>query len=288
MKNEVSTPHSAAFSVDSHFHVFEAGQSVPEARYSPDYAAQFCDWQSAAQQVGVTHGVLVQTSFMGTDNSNLLKHLKQHPDTLRGVAVVAPTAGFEQLADLHAQGVRGIRLNFAGQSHDVSAWQAAKPLWDAMLRLGWHVELHTDTGALPAVLAAVPLNIPVVVDHFCRPEKASLNDETVRAVQSRAAAAPAQVYVKLSAPYRLQADILPKELAGLWLGELGQNALLWGSDWPCTNFEAKANYAALYSALSDWLGLDAGLDAEVLRAARSANPMRLYWGLPFATDFTSC
>jgi predicted TIM-barrel fold metal-dependent hydrolase len=147
MQNKMSTQ----ISVDSHFHVFEAGQSVPEARYSPDYAAEFSQWQSAAQQVGVTHGVLVQTSFMGTNNSYLVRHLQQNSDTLRGVAVVAPTAGFEQLVDLNMQGVRGIRINLAGQSHDMTAWQAAKLLWDAVLRLGWHVELHTDTGALPAV-----------------------------------------------------------------------------------------------------------------------------------------
>ena len=146
MQNNMSTQ----ISVDSHFHVFEAGQAVPEARYSPSYAAPLSNWQSAASEVGVTHGVLVQTSFMGTDNSYLLKHLQQNPDTLRGVAVVALDAGFEQLADLNTQGVRGIRINLAGQSHDMTAWQAAKPLWDAVLRLGWHVELHTDTGALPA------------------------------------------------------------------------------------------------------------------------------------------
>jgi predicted TIM-barrel fold metal-dependent hydrolase len=269
MQNKMSTQ----ISVDSHFHVFEAGQSVPEARYSPDYAAKFSQWQSAVQQVGVTHGVLVQTSFMGTNNSYLVRHLQQNPDALRGVAVVPPTAGFEQLVDLNMQGVRGIRINLAGQSHDMTAWQAAKLLWDAVLRLGWHVELHTDTGALPAVLAAVPLHIPVVIDHFCRPEKASVHDATVQAVQARVAAVSAQVYVKLSAPYRLQAGIDACSVAQLWQSELGIAALLWGSDWPCTNFEAKADYPSLYANLSDWLGGD----AAAIEAARSHNPMRLYW-----------
>ncbi|MEY4427028.1 MAG: hypothetical protein RL535_1326 [Pseudomonadota bacterium] len=273
MQNELSTPSCPAFSVDSHFHVFEGGQSVPEARYSPTYAASFSDWQNAAKQVGVTHGVLVQTSFMGTDNRYLLQHLQQNPDTLRGVAVVAASASYQELSDLHDQGVRGIRLNFAGQSHDMSAWRAAKPLWDTMLRLGWHVELHTDTAALPAVLRSVPLSIPVVIDHFGKPETASLRDETVQAVQTRVAAAAAQVYVKLSAPYRLEVGIDPKELAQLWLNELGIDALLWGSDWPCTNFEAQASYSTLHDALTDWLcdNLDG------MQAIKSTNPKRLYW-----------
>ena len=275
MQKEVSTPHTAAFSVDSHFHVFESGQSVPEARYSPEYVAQFSDWQSAARQMGVTHGVLVQTSFMGTDNAYLVKHLKQHPDTLRGVAVVAPTASYEQLADLHALGVRGIRLNLAGQSHDLTRWQVAKPVWDALLCLGWHVELHTDTGALSKVLADLPQALPVVIDHFGKPKKATLTDETVLAVRRRLnGAAQSNVHIKLSAAYRLQAEIKPNALTGLWLGELGAAALLWGSDWPCTNFEAEADYAALSGALADWLGND----AAAMDAARSQNPMRLYWG----------
>ncbi len=274
MQNEVSTPHSTAFSVDAHFHVFKARQAVPEARYSPSYAAPLSNWKSAAGKVGVTHGVLVQTSFMGVDNAHLLKHLKKNPNTLRGVAVVTPSKGFWQMADLNTQGVRGIRINLAGQSHDMTAWQAAKPLWDAVLQLGWHVELHTDTGALPAVLGAVPLSVPVVIDHFCRPEIVSLQDETVRAVQSRVAASSAPIYIKLSAAYRLRTGVDPKDLAGLWLSELGENSLLWGSDWPCTNFETKADYAGLHGALAGWLGDD----AAAVQVVRSANPKRLYWG----------
>ena len=269
MSNEMSIQ----MSVDSHFHVFEAGQSVPEARYSPNYTATLHDWQNAAQQVGVTHGVLVQTSFTGTDNTYLLKHLRQHPDTLRGVAVVAHSASYAQLADLHRQGVRGIRLNLAGQSHDMAIWQTAHQLWDALLRLGWHVELHTDMGALPSVLAAVPKEVPVVVDHFAKPEQASTYDETVLAVRARTADG-ASVSIKLSAAYRLKSELQPQSLAALWQGELGNNALLWGSDWPCTNFEAKADYAALYAALQHWLGHVTG----AVQAVRTANPMRLYWG----------
>ena len=279
MQNQVSTQTSVEnlveMSVDSHFHVFAAQQAVLGARYSPSYAASLATWQAASQAVGVTHGVLVQTSFKGTDNAYLLAQLKQHPDTLRGVAVVAPSAGFAQLEDLHGLGVRGIRLNLAGQSHDMTVWSAAKPLWDAVLQLGWHVELRTDAGELPKVLAALPQALPIVIDHFGKPEKASLRDETVVAVQRRSTGgAPPNVYVKLSAAYRLKAELNAIDLAALWLGELGPLALLWGSDWPCTNCEAHADYQKLHGALEEWLGQDAG----AVEAARSANAMRLYWG----------
>ncbi|MDO8768353.1 MAG: amidohydrolase family protein [Burkholderiaceae bacterium] len=271
MKNDVST-------VDSHFHVFEARQAVADARYTPAYAATLPAWQSLAQAVGVTRGVLVQTSFMGTDNAFLLAHLAQYPDRLRGVAVVAPSASLDSLSALHAQGVRGIRLNLAGQSHDMSRWTSATALWDAVLQLGWHVELHTDSGALPQVLAALPLAVPLVVDHFGKPEKASLRDAAVVAVRQRSQTSDKgpRLHVKLSAAYRLMQGLDPQAVAQLWLGELGPQALLWGSDWPCTNFEAQADYPQLHAALQDWLGQD----SAAVEAARSGNPLRLYWGGP--------
>jgi predicted TIM-barrel fold metal-dependent hydrolase len=39
-----------------------------------------------------------------------------------------------------------------GYNTTLEAWQAtaaATVLWDAVAQMGWHVELHTDTGALP-------------------------------------------------------------------------------------------------------------------------------------------
>lgn len=263
-----------ASQVDTHFHVFRAGVALPGARYRPAYEATLNAWRLNAAAQGVTHGVLVQTSFMGTDNSLLLAQLAAQPDTLRGVAVASPDADLAALAPLHAQGVRGIRLNLAGQSHDMGAWAAATALWDAVEQLGWHGELHTDTGALPGVLAALPQALPVVVDHFAKPAQALAHDATVAALRRRSQlGGTAAVHVKLSAAYRLDLEVNPKAITLLWLDELGPQALLWGSDWPCTNHEPKANYQALHSALGGWLGADDQLGDVV----RSANPLRLYW-----------
>jgi predicted TIM-barrel fold metal-dependent hydrolase len=272
-----SKPQPPVF--DTHFHVFVAGQAVPGARYVPRYDASLASWQAAATPCGVTHGVLVQTSFLGTDNHLLMAQLATQPDHLRGVAVVAPDATLATLQPLHDAGVRGIRLNLAGASHDMSDWAAATALWDGLLRLGWHVELHTDRGALPAVLAQVPQALPVVLDHAAKPAQVALQDETLQAVLRRVRQAEGQnpiapVHIKLSGAYRL-GGVSPHALAQLWLAELGQQALLWGSDWPCTNHEALADYPALFAALADWLGGD---DA-VVAAVRSGNPARLYWGL---------
>lgn len=263
-------PDLSKTAVDSHFHVFGAGQAQPGARYRPTYAASLAAWQALAAPLGVGRGVLVQTSFMGTDNRLLLEQLAAQPLALRGVAVVAPSARLETLRALHAAGIRGIRLNLAHASHDLAHWNSAMPLWDAMLALGWHAELHTDIGQLPSVLAQLPQALPLVIDHMAKPDAVLASDATVRAVRTRAQTAV--VHVKLSGGYRLNGRDAGA-LAQLWLGELGMHRLLWGSDWPCTNHEMLADYPALFGALRDWLQ-----DAAALDAALVDNPTRLYWG----------
>jgi predicted TIM-barrel fold metal-dependent hydrolase len=256
-------------SVDTHFHIFNAGEGIPNARYRPAYDAPLHAWMAKAGAVGVTHGVLVQTSFMGTDNRLLTQTLRAHPERLRGVAVVAPDVSMEALHGLHRDGVRGLRLNLSGQDHQVPQWAGATALWDAVGELGWHLELHTDPGGLPQVVAQLPSTLPLVVDHMGKPLKAEPQDATVLALVRRAALAP--VHVKLSGAYRL-AGVDATPLARLWVQELGADHLLWGSDWPCTNHEHEADYAALFQALVEWVG------PGHLHQILAVNPQRLYWG----------
>ena len=75
--------------VDSHFHVFRAGEALAGARYVPHYSATLVDWMAQAARVGVRRGVWVQPSFLGEDNQLMVQALQAHPDVLRGVAVVS-------------------------------------------------------------------------------------------------------------------------------------------------------------------------------------------------------
>ncbi|ABM39370.1 amidohydrolase family protein [Polaromonas naphthalenivorans] len=256
--------------VDTHFHVFRAGIAQAGARYAPAYDAPFSSWQANAQPLGVGRGVLVQTSFMGSDNTQLVAELERWPGVLRGVAVVGPEATLQTLQPLHRAGVRAIRLNLAGVSHALREWSKAAPLWDALALLGWHLELHTDIGRLPEVLAQLPGELPLVIDHMGKPEAISADDATVRALAERARRS--NVHLKLSGAYRL-GGLNPGELSRLWLGELGAGRLLWGSDWPCTNHESLADYPGLLNSLHEWLG-----DEAVIETVLSTNPRRLYWG----------
>jgi len=262
---------SKAF-VDSHFHVFDAGLAQQQARYVPAYDAPLANWQAAAQPQGVRRGVLVQTSFLGTDNSRLVQELTRNPEMLRGIAVVDPGSSAAELAQLHEAGIRGVRLNLAGGPHDMAPWRGAHELWDALFAMGWHLELHTDVGRLPDVLRQVPADLPLVIDHMGKPGSVCRADPGISALVRRAK--HASVHVKLSGAYRLGGRD-PMALARLWVDELGVDRLLWGSDWPCTNHESEADYGRLLGALFIWIGRD--------HAARVLvdNPVRLYWNTRF-------
>jgi predicted TIM-barrel fold metal-dependent hydrolase len=184
--------------------------------------------------------------------------------------VLTPDTPAAELARLHALGVRAIRLNLVGTDHNLSAWQGPHAPWPHLAARGWHVELHTDRGALPAALAQLPADLPLVIDHMGKPDAAHPHDPTVRALARRAQHTP--VHVTLSGAYRL-GGLEAGTLARLWRDELGPRALLWGSDWPCTNHEAEADIPRLRAALDTWLP-----DPAERHAVLVDNPGRVYWG----------
>ena len=57
-------------------------------------------------------GVIVQASCHGTDNTAMLDAIARGNGRYRGVAIVDGDVTDEQLADLNARGVRGVRFNF--------------------------------------------------------------------------------------------------------------------------------------------------------------------------------
>ncbi|MDI7047420.1 amidohydrolase family protein, partial [Escherichia coli] len=74
-------------------------------RYAPDYDATLDTYLQLLNAHGIERAVLVQPSFLGTDNRYLLQALSRDRRRLRGVAVVTPNVSEKELAALHAQGV---------------------------------------------------------------------------------------------------------------------------------------------------------------------------------------
>ncbi len=252
--------------IDTHLHVFDAASgrapaaAVPappagwRPRYLPAYAAPIEQWRGVAQACGVRRGVLVQPSFLGTDNSRLIVELQRTPQALRGVAVIDAGWTTSQLDTLDGHGVRGLRWNLIGETRlDPLADPRWIPLLEHAVALGWHLEVHTDPGALAAVAPHLPeLPVPLVLDHFGRPATGQNDlDAVLRAAESLLLRHP--VWVKLSAPYRVPGQDL-QQAAQRWRDCVGGDRLLWGSDWPWTNHEQHQDYAALHRLPARWLG----------------------------------
>jgi predicted TIM-barrel fold metal-dependent hydrolase len=255
--------------VDSHFHIFEAEKSIANARYQPKYSASLEQWTESAKPLKVTRGVLVQTSFMGFDNSVLLEALRQNPDRLRAVVALSEHTTLAQMQQLHTQGVRGIRLNCVGTNHQLESLVEQTPFIDALIELGWHIELHTDQGQLAGVISQLPSQLPLVIDHMGKPTSTQPDDATFVHVAKRNMLAP--VYIKLSGAYRLN-GLDPSTVTQHWLDAVGPSRLLWGSDWPCTNHEQQADYTKLFDALKEWL-----INDDLLHNVLVDNPNDLYW-----------
>ena len=107
---------TAAPAIDGHAHVFRRDLKLSAGRrYARDCDAPLELYLEQLDQNDLSHGVLVQPSFLGTDNSCLVESLGRAGGRLRGVAVVEPTVAREELDRLARIGVVGIRLNLVGQ-----------------------------------------------------------------------------------------------------------------------------------------------------------------------------
>jgi predicted TIM-barrel fold metal-dependent hydrolase len=248
--------------IDAHAHVFERGLPLArQRRYAPDYDAPLDVYLEQLDAHNVSRGVLVQPSFLGTDCDYLLAALRRAPDRLRGVAVVEPDCGLEALTTMARAGVVGIRLNLIGLP-DLPIETSLTPETLAHIRqLGWHVEVHAEAARLEhIVLPLLDKGLNVVVDHFGRPDPAlGVDDEGFRRLLDLASTG--QVWVKISAAYRnwsfaeggRSTPRFAHDAVRLLTEAFGVNRLMWGSDWPHTQFEASQDFGRTLDALLNLL-----------------------------------
>lgn len=257
--------------IDTHAHVFHRGLKLdPGRRYAPDYDASLSLYLQQLDRNGLSHGVLVQPSFLGTDNSYLVDCLGQARGRLRGVAVVAPSISSQDLLALDKAGMVGIRLNLLGRPlPDLNAVEW-KTLLAAVKSAGWQIEVQRGAadlvGFVPKLLDA---GVAVVLDHYTLPNAAlGVDDPAFRSLLRFGTTG--RVWVKMSAPYRngTHGQAFAKQAYPLLRASFGLDRLLWGSDWPHTQFEVTENYAKSRRFLDELIP-DADERARVLIAPRS-------------------
>lgn len=223
---------------DTHVHIVGSPArypQVPERTYLADLAP-LDELKRRGAKHGITRFVIVQPSFYGFDNSATLDALDGLGGNGRGVAVIDPDNTPDTvLGDMHRRGVRGLRINLysplaAGRRMDDSFAATAA----VAKRMNWHIQVIAPLPVLlksEALLAKSP--VPIVIDHYgvygkARPD----SDEGMRLLTLLR---HPHVWIKLSAPYRLDDGPMSTRPDREWIRELFAAApprCVWGSDWP--------------------------------------------------------
>ena len=281
-----------AQAADCHLHVFGPFGRYPLAAERAYNVAEapLAEHERMKKTVGLERTVLVQASGHGTDNRAMLAALERLGARGRAVAVVEVETPQRELEQLHAAGVRGLRLNFQTlrerYSGDAGQWLAKFERLAAPF--GWHLQLFCDAGTLASMESILLASTTaIVIDHMGLPEAAAGIGQpgfqtVLRYLDS------SQVWVKIAGADRITRgtgklrDAIPFIRA---LAAAAPDRLVWGSDWPNIGFHSRQQIVD-DATIIPYRGLDTGElldilieavpDADTRRAILVDNPQRLY------------
>ncbi|MCP3022404.1 amidohydrolase family protein [Cupriavidus basilensis] len=261
---------------DCHTHIFGPYAQHPlpaDAIYSPP-PAPFSALRALHAGLGVAHGVLVQGACYGDDHGALLTALDRSAGTYRGVALIDPEIDEARLADMHARGVRGIRLGLMSHLGGRIDPRRMLAILDRIRPYGWHALLHGElTDVNGALETLAPHGVTLVIDHMARVKAADGVDYPAFAAFERFLALP-NVWIKLSGADRITGGA-PSDAAAVVarrMLNIAPGRAIWGTDWPHPNIAyARPDETQLLA----WIRAVCG-DADTAAAVLVRNPARLY------------
>ena len=266
--------------VDAHCHVFGPGDIfpyAPERKYTPCDAPKKKLW-ALRDYLGFSRNVIVQATCHGADNRALVDALQTSNGRARGVATVKRSITYDELAALHAAGVRGVRFNFVKRLVDALPRDELMEIAERIKSFGWHTVIYFEAQEL-SELYDFFTSLPgiVVVDHMGRPDVSKPVRGPEFELFVRLMREHANFYSKVTCPERLSrlgppgyADVIPFARR---IVEEFPDRVLWGTDWPHPNM---TTHAPDDGGLVDYIPLIAPT-AEFQRKLLVDNPMRLYW-----------
>ncbi len=276
-----STPRFVppAGAVDAHVHVFGPEAEFPfspQAKYHPEDATPEMLF-ALRDRLGFSRNVIVQASCHGTDNAATLAGIAKSGGTARGVAVVHPEIGTDELRALHVGGIRGVRFNFLKRLVD----NAPKDKFLEILRkiepLGWHVVVYFEADLLDELtpfLEAIPTI--VVVDHLGRPDIAQGPEGRDITAFRRLLDAHPRIWTKVSGAERLSPMGPPFDDFVEVIRPIVEDypdRVLWGSDWPHPNMEHRIPDDGTLVDVIPRIATSETLQRKLL----IDNPNKLYW-----------
>lgn len=269
-----------AGAVDAHCHVFGPGREfpfAPERKYTPCDASKEQLW-ALRDHLGFERNVIVQATCHGADNRALVDALEHSDGRARGVATVTRGVSDEQMLELDAAGVRGVRFNFVKRLVDALPHDMLMEVAERIQPMGWHLVIYVESQDLPELsdfFSSLPTT--VVFDHMARPDVTKDPhgkdfDFFLNLLDNNE-----NMWSKVSCPDRLTVsgppnydDVAP--FARLVV-EAIPDRVLWGTDWPHPNLKS---HMPDDGKLVDFIPRIA-VTEELQRKLLVDNPMRLYW-----------
>ena len=270
-----------AGAVDAHCHVFGPGHLFPYApnrKYTPCDAPKEQLW-ALQEHLGFSRNVIVQAACHGADNRAMVDALRHSHGSARGVAVVTPDIGEQELREMDAAGVRAVRFNFLKRLVDALPRDDLLRVAEKVAALGWHIVIYFEAEDLPGLYDFfTSLPTVVVVDHMGRPDVSKDPDGEEFQLFLQLLRENPNFWSKVSCPERLSAsgppgydDVVPFARRVV---EAFPERVLWGTDWPHPNMKS---HMPDDGKLVDFIPRIA-VTPELQKKLLVDNPLRLYWG----------
>jgi predicted TIM-barrel fold metal-dependent hydrolase len=209
------------------------------------------------QTHGVSHGLAIQPSGYGFDNSALLDALRRCKKRLKGIAVVAADIAETELTRLADGGIVGIRFNLIDFDPQALEKKGMMRLLQVVRDMDWFVDIQSGAADFEEIIPLIrSLKVRVLIDHLARPDP-RLGADTPGFREILALADSGLATVKLSGPFRQSQQPYPyadlDSLVQALLDAYTTENCVWGSDWPFLNLATRPRYQQTLACLDRWL-----------------------------------
>jgi 2-pyrone-4,6-dicarboxylate lactonase len=273
---------SPALGCDSHFHVFGPAERYSygsDLRYAPPHAP-LSEYLRLAEMLGIERFVFVQPSAYGRDNACMLDAMREvGPLRSRGIVDLDENVSDRELDELHALGVRGVRINVSpvkplAPGFGATLMPRVKKFDARFAERGWQLdfllpgwlthEMLPDLAQLKVKFTMAHMGMFLAREGPSQPGFLALI-ELLRSCPG--------AHVKFTGTYRMAtapdfADAAPMARA---LIAAAPDRIIWGSDYPHLSFADKVGSVQLFNLLGEWAP-----DEAVRRKILVDNPARLF------------
>jgi predicted TIM-barrel fold metal-dependent hydrolase len=226
--------------IDSQFHVLGPADKYP-VRPGAAYEMPSATWEAARRvhkALGISRGIVVQTTTYGADHSVVLDGLAALGPGYKGCAnaLVFEAADDAYLEKLHAAGVRGARFSFRQALGAVLTREAFDRAVGKLRELGWYMKIQPEqSGIIESAHWFEKLDLPILIDHMGRADAALGPARDPNIAKLRELLGRGNFWVMLSLGEKISCtgapwdDVVPIARA---LIDAAPERCVWGSDWP--------------------------------------------------------